>query len=388
MKKSNTYIKEGSAIAHDSPVWSYLAPWLILIGVTENSLALIVLSRKPFTRLPSRITLMTLAVVDCLVLSVGLTTYWINTMFETSPAEWSKHWCKILGFLTMTLSHMSSCLVALLSVERFIAVYRPNRRFRPSFDLIGTLIILIICIGVDLAQIPFINLKLNLNSTSSEENIEPGLFTERHTYICTYTYEEEALFIDVIDMFLLFGLPFTVILFCNFYIIHVIRIFTLSIRKLQRAIPLQLITGEAAVDEEHAVNLAATSQTGSRHFVAPDPIEENSKPSWNALCIDTAGKHVRQMKTTIMLLWITFVFLIFNLPFAVVHLLRSIPQVHVTREMMLAWLITYILVYIHNCLNFPIYVVTHSGFRSELKQMFCRSEPKSTITTTGLETRA
>ncbi|TPP57534.1 hypothetical protein FGIG_05046 [Fasciola gigantica] len=388
MKKLNTYLKEGSTIAHDSPVWSYLAPWLILIGMAENSLALIVLSKKPFARLPSRITLMTLAVVDCLVLFFGLTTYWINTVFETSPAEWSEHWCKTLGFLTMTLSHMSSCLVALLSVERFFAVYRPNRRSRPSFDLVGTLVILFICTAVDLAQIPFINLKMNLNSTSGEGNIEPGIFTERHTYICTYTYEEEAFFIDIIDMLLLFGLPFTVILFCNFYIIYVIRTFTQSIKNLKRAVPHQPEINNLANKRVYPMSPEETSLSGSQKFSVRDSPERKTNPFWNALCGDTAGKHVRQMKTTIMLLWITFVFLIFNLPFAVVHLLRSIPQMPVTREMMLVWLGTYILVYVHNCLNFPIYVVTHSGFRTELKHMLCRTKPKSTISTTGLETRA
>nr|CAH8842196.1 unnamed protein product [Trichobilharzia regenti] len=219
---------------HDSIVWMYAAPILIVIGVTENILSLIILLRKHFKNLPSRFTLMTLAIIDSLVLFFGLIRYWINGVFETHPNEWSELW------------------------------YGDNGRHR-SYSMIP--------------------LRSNYRTNSNPEN------------------------------------PTTI-------------------------------------------------------FSTLKSCQKESTGIANVMSYATK----RHLRITKMLLIVTFAFLICNLPFAIIHVIRTADETRRSYSWNKAWLISYLLVYINNCMNFPIYIISQPPFRSELKEMFYRYSKRETMT--------
>ncbi|CAH8503939.1 unnamed protein product [Heterobilharzia americana] len=262
---------------HDSAVWIYAAPILI----------------STFQTLPSRFTLMILAIIDSLVLFFGLIRYWINGVFETQPSEWSEIWCKLMSMIVFTLSHLSSCLVALLSIERFFAVYLPQHKFKPSIDYFGSVLLIILCTCINLIHLKYT--VLEKNPLFHNKNItlpEPGLQTELHIYVCVNPIYDKTK-----D--------------CQNKPIHQ--------RKLKTSI---------------------------------------------------TKRHLRITNT---LLVVTFAFLVCNLPFAVIHIIRTADDTYQSDLWNKAWMISYLLVYINNCMNFPIYIISQPPFRSEFKKILCRT---------------
>ncbi|VDP65834.1 unnamed protein product [Echinostoma caproni] len=306
---------EADLYTHNSPIWMYVAPILIIVGVTENCLSILVLTRDRFIHVPSRVTLVALAIVDCVVLFIGLIRYWLNVTFDMHPVEWNSAW-----FLFS--SHLSSCLVALLSVERFLAVCLPRKIFRPSIDKLGTVLLIVV-----------------LTDSNDKD--------EHKKYVCSSESDWVALWQDIADVLLLFVLPCIVITTCNIYIILAIRRNSKRVgRSGKRRDTLPTISSKPVESEQTAFGRKS-----------PNRIR--------------GGEKHRNVRITTTLLCVTFAFLLCNLPFAVVHIMRTADSSRRTREWNIAWLVTYILVYVNNCLNFPIYVVSQEQFRNELKNLCC-----------------
>ncbi|CAH8526408.1 unnamed protein product [Heterobilharzia americana] len=375
---------------HDSAVWIYAAPILIVAGVTENSISLIILLSQRFKTLPSRFTLMILAIIDSLVLFFGLIRYWINGVFETQPSEWSEIWCKLMSMIVFTLSHLSSCLVALLSIERFFAVYLPQHKFKPSIDYFGSVLLIILCTCINLIHLKYT--VLEKNPLFHNKNItlpEPGLQTELHIYVCVNPSIKIAILIDVLDVLLLFVLPFLIIVICNSYVIwkltkHSNRLkYTTnnnlnlhSMFNLQNGnISLTMNSDIEQVKSYSVISVPFNYQAHSK-YINSAPVYDKTKDCQNKPI------HQRKLKTSITkrhlritntLLVVTFAFLVCNLPFAVIHIIRTADDTYQSDLWNKAWMISYLLVYINNCMNFPIYIISQPPFRSEFKKILCRT---------------
>lgn len=344
-------LHEGDLYTHDSLAWMYVAPVLIVAGLIENCLSVAVLSHARFAHVPSRATLVALAIVDCVVLLIGLGRYWLSVTFRVYPVEWSNVWCKTISTFVLFSSHLSSCLVALLSVERFFAVRLPHKQFRPSIDKLGTLLLFLFCFGVDMVHLKYTVLQSGVNRTevrTTEDTETP------HLHVCTSESEWVAFWQDIADILLLFGLPYLIIVCCNTYIIITLR---RRSNQLNRMSICRDTVESVSTDRIKGV---------CNCFGGNCPSRFSSRAGHSTTHSSYKDRNAR---ITFTLLCVTFTFLLCNLPFAVVHILRTADNERRTEDWNIAWLVTYILVYVNNCLNFPIYVLSHPQFREELKTL-------------------
>ncbi|GAA48587.1 G-protein coupled receptor fragment [Clonorchis sinensis] len=327
----------------DASVWLYIPPILIPVGFCENILAVLVLARPRFSQLPCRITLIAIAIVDMIVLFFGLTRFWTNVMFDTNLQTLSEAVCKMLSPLVISCSHLSSLLVALLSVERFCSVYRPHNRFHTPVDYFGVPVLTFFCLGIFFVYYHYTILT-------------PGIPGTKHDKVCVSTSQTVAIILDLLDTALLCLIPLVIISVSNTFIIY------------------RLYQNTKKLDNYHnSVQSTSRHMTGDSEISSVDqrsclPQLIRKKPRVTHPSPKLVGFN-RQKRITITLLLITSSFVLFTFPFTVVHLSRTVDNERRTSPWNMSWLITYILVYVNNCLNFPIYIISQPYFYGELKAM-------------------
>ncbi|VDQ04185.1 unnamed protein product [Trichobilharzia regenti] len=296
--------------------------------------------------------------------------------------------------IVFTLSHLSSCLVALLSVERFFAVYLPYHKFIPSIDCAGSILLIILCTCINLIHLKYTTLEVNQIFQNINLTLpEPGLQAKLHTYICVNPSTKIAILVDVFDVLILFGLPFLIILMCNSYVIWKLKKHS---KKLKQSVnysktihpivsdnSLSILDGDNGRHRSYSmIPLRSNYRTNSNPenpttiFSTLKSCQKESTGIANVMSYATK----RHLRITKMLLIVTFAFLICNLPFAIIHVIRTADETRRSYSWNKAWLISYLLVYINNCMNFPIYIISQPPFRSELKEMFYRYSKRETMT--------
>ena len=100
-------------------------PILIIIGTFGNLMIIIVMASGVFGKPCTRFLLTVLAVVDMLCHYLGLLRLWLKFVFDTDVREFSQTGCISHVFLTYLCTHLSSWVLVLITLERFLAVMRP-----------------------------------------------------------------------------------------------------------------------------------------------------------------------------------------------------------------------------------------------------------------------
>ena len=108
-------------------IWGVYGILLLGFGTVGNVLSILVLKRPLLWRMPLTIYLMALAVVDLLVLWIGLVDWWLSTTFDFTLVRLNIEVCRVMGFLLYLVSYLSAAIVTAISVLRFISIVFPLR---------------------------------------------------------------------------------------------------------------------------------------------------------------------------------------------------------------------------------------------------------------------
>ncbi len=106
-------------------LWAYISPVLILLGTVGNGLSAAVMLRPGLRQSVSALYLIVLALVDTLILCVGLLRCWLWQIFDLDIRAVSTASCKLHVFWIHFLVHLEAWILVSLSVERFLAVFFP-----------------------------------------------------------------------------------------------------------------------------------------------------------------------------------------------------------------------------------------------------------------------
>ena len=105
-------------------------PILIVIGTIGNILSFIILLRKPMIRVSTYVFLAVLALVDTVFLYLGLFRIWLRDLTGIHPLDHNDIACKVLTFFGFVSSDFAVWLIVAVTVERYIAVCHPLKASR------------------------------------------------------------------------------------------------------------------------------------------------------------------------------------------------------------------------------------------------------------------
>ena len=304
----------------------YIPPVLLFLGTFGNILSFIILMHRSMRRQSTYIYLAVLSITDTLVIYIGLLPIWIGELTGYNIRNQGNWTCKIINTVASTVSDYSVWLIIAVTVERYIAVCHPLKattmctRVRAIKVIMGLLALL---------------LAINAHFLWT---VETQLFKHGGEYIpqCVAARNFNMLVEYVwpwMDAFIYSFLPFAVLMVLNVLIIR------------------QVIKARRRREE-----MRSAGSGGSDHRrIQPE-----------------SGS-----KLTVMLLTISFAFLLMTLPMNVLLIatafwnsyandLKIVAQFKLTRT------VTELLMYSNHSTNFFLYCATGQRFRQQLIQLICR----------------
>ncbi|CAC5414543.1 unnamed protein product [Mytilus coruscus] len=195
----------------ESYVWTYLSPFLILIGVFGNCLNLAVLKKMRFWRRTPLLLLAVLAITDITVLLDGLLRYWIEYTFKLDIRTLSDASCKINLFVLYFAMQYSSWILVCLIVDRFIKTNFPFLYMRVTTIKKTSAIALVTFI-----ILAGINMHFFWTNGIKGKDGSCGNLTPEYEYFGEYVF-------TYIDLVILSLLPFTIMLILNIFVYRVLK---------------------------------------------------------------------------------------------------------------------------------------------------------------------
>ena len=306
----------------------YVPPVLLIFGTFGNVVSFFILM-KNVKKASTYSYLSALAVMDLLVLYIGLLTLWIGQFtFEIkNQANWL---CKLIVFLGYVCSDTSVWLIIAVTAERFFVVYFPLQAPR-------------LC-NVKNARIVIVGITLLFSSINCHllwsVELEVGHYNDTVIKQChakgNYTLLVHVIWPWVDAAFYSF-VPFVLILVFNILIIR--QVFM------------------AKKTRSKMLTLSACQ----RHLVKPSKYKNQCETS---------------RKITCMLLVISFTFLLTTLPVNIILIVSTVDtsykeQVEPFAKMQLANALTTLLMYTNHCINFYLYCATGRKFREQFRNLAC-----------------
>lgn len=317
---------------------TYIPPIIIILGTFGNIMSFIILSRKQMRKHSTYTYLAVLSITDLFVLCVGLLKIWVEEFTGYSiqaQHDWS---CRTFVVLLYTASDYSVWLIIAVTVERWIAVCRPLKA--PSLcnqrKAVKTIVaILIILMAINLHFLWTLGVKSYPYGDETFDKCDPGkgfelLVKEVWPWIdaCIYSF-----------------LPLGIILTLN-----------------------SLIIRQVVKSKRSRCDLSGNHALRSRKATKLNP-DRNRNPQDSSF------------KLTVMLLSISFAFLITTLPrnsMLIANAFLGNPKDYgeVARRTMLQAL-TELLMYLNHSMNFYLYCATGEKFRHQLVCLFSGRKSQS-----------
>ncbi|XP_063418150.1 FMRFamide receptor-like [Mytilus trossulus] len=304
-----------------SDVFTYVTPVIFAVGITGNAISLLVFLTKNMRKLSASVYLAALSTADIMALIFYVLVEWIKKGIPvgsgqvTAPFLESNGVCQIILFMSYSFRFLSAWLVACFTLERYVGVCHPLKR-KDVCNLRSSkrIVFFTVIISFVIASIrPWLSEVLDVGP-----NNVPS---------CTRRPEHKNLsFIyDCIFVVCITFLPFLVITILN----------TLIIRKLiirnKRHRQVKIITEESII----------------------------------------------RLEFTIILITISFCFIAFNTPYAIIWFKHSLQMSSMqmvdsvfvpTNQNLLIF--TKTIFFMNYCINFFLYSITGAYFREELKMLF------------------
>ncbi|KAK3596653.1 hypothetical protein CHS0354_006204 [Potamilus streckersoni] len=321
-------IRDVAAFSVHKRLLLYVPPILLLVGTFGNIFSFIILTRH-VRKVSTYNYLTVLAIMDILVLYVGLLQLWIGELTDeiVNHGRWL---CKILIFLGYVSSDASVWLIIAVTVERFIAVCFPLKAYTMcNIRKARCIIFLVICL-ICIINVHFL-WTVDLKSVSSNDTV--GRKCEAS--------DDHKVLVEVawpwVDAAIYSFLPFVAITILNSLIVR--QIFSAKQKRHQ----LQYI-------------LRSPKSPGVTRTMPSRNQGEGSK------------------KLTCMLMSVSCTFLLTTLPMNICLIIRAFwnsNDVKTYATFTLLTTIAKLLMYTNHSINFFLYCATGRKFRKQFQNMTC-----------------
>ncbi|KAL8616319.1 hypothetical protein ACOMHN_056262 [Nucella lapillus] len=337
----------------------YVPPIFIIMGTVGNLLSFIVLRCRAMVKVSSYQYLASLAIADCLVLYIGLLRLWLGEVTGTDFHDSTDWVCKLtISFGYMT-SDLSVWLIIAVTVERYIVVCFPLRastmiNTARAKKVIGFLVLLMFTV--------------NLHFFWTVEIVERPV-DGQNVGNCEATPQYDTLVDTVwpwVDACIYSFVPFIFIIVLNILIIR-------EVIKARNTRQRLLNTPEHHYHQ----------QVTPRRFHS-QAVHSRNGGGGVVNCRRTSGAG-EGTKLTIMLLTVSFTFLLTTLPMNIAliftafwnqrksHDLQQAARFNLTKT------VTELMMYVNHTINFGLYCATGHKFRQQIMLLMrCKKTPAYT----------
>ncbi|XP_033753651.1 growth hormone secretagogue receptor type 1-like [Pecten maximus] len=307
----------------------YVPPIMVLIGTIGNILSFTVF-RTNSGKVSTYTYLSALAIMDLLVLYIGLLRLWIAQLSDFDIKDQANWTCKLVAFLGYVCSDSSVWLIVAVTVERYIAVCFPLKasnlcRIRKARYIVFVPI-LALCF-VNFHFLWTVQLRHDKNDT-----INP-------VYICDAGPNFSELVNGVwvwVDAGIYSFVPFAILSILNGRIIQ-----------------------KVCIAKNERKHLVTTDRNGCNNI--------RSKHS---------GTGEVSRKLTMMLLMVSFTFLLTTLPMNIILIMTKSwneQNQQQKADFYLAKTVSELLMYLNHTINFFLYCISGRKFRRQILSLLCRS---------------
>ncbi len=120
-------IHDNYLVTLESDIWIFGSPILLILGTMGNVLSAVVMLRPGLRKLTTTLYLLALAVVDTLVLYIGLLPKWILHLSGIYVRGASTAACRAHLFFLYTITHLQAWILVCVAIERAAAIFLPHR---------------------------------------------------------------------------------------------------------------------------------------------------------------------------------------------------------------------------------------------------------------------
>lgn len=306
-------------------LWKIIPPFLILFGTTGNIITIIVLKQKRLRTSPTSIFLATLAMSDILALVTGLLRQWITYTFDVDiRKDVSVAGCRLHWFVVYLSTQCSSWMLVCVTMERVISSFIPHKRrifcnMRVAYVAVCVIISFLVVLNAH-----YLFGYGNLISHSSNETVEEVCIpkTEDYSYFILYTWT----WIDL----------------CVFYLVPL----------------LFLLIGNCMI-----IYKVLKSHRRSRQAVAP-----------SAYQVTTSHRRTTSSLTKLLLL-VSVIFIVCVTPIVVYPIGEPYWKEGASEKKVASLFLleteANLLMYINHSVNFVIYFLSGTKFRTEVNRVVC-----------------
>ncbi|XP_055686865.1 cysteinyl leukotriene receptor 1 isoform X2 [Lutzomyia longipalpis] len=327
---------------------TYYTPVLVFTGSIGNMLSVLVFCKTKLRKLSSSYYLAALGVSDTCFL-VGLFISWLN--FVDVNLTNRNIFCQSFTYLSGLCSFLSVWFVVAFTVERFIAVLYPLKRQTMCTVKRAKIVLCGLTVLGGVHSAPFIM-------------FASPQFSERlNTTICDVReeYKGHMTIFNYIDTIIVFVVPFTAIV-----ILNSITGFTVwKVAGVRRSMTIQKRQGSSALHEfrkAHPNHQLCTHPNGHNNVNLSLHQQRSTKQR---------VANSSQIKVTKMLLMVSTVFVILNLPSYVMRV-RAYIETSPSKTTIVIQYYCWLFFITNFGINFALYCVSGQNFRKALVGMFRR----------------
>ena len=177
---------------------------LIIIGIALNGIIFYVYTRKSLFRTSAGFYFSVSAIVETMALLFGSLKFAINNIFDYDIVLISAFMCKFLSTIIYILCQMASWILVIISIDRLILIKYPYKFAGSRFIKVRIVFIFSVFILISIINIPNL-IYLDLTTVNNTD------FEE--IYICSFTSSSNYIILNFIDLFLAAVLPFIIMMF-------------------------------------------------------------------------------------------------------------------------------------------------------------------------------
>ncbi|XP_045197542.2 apelin receptor B-like [Mercenaria mercenaria] len=305
-------------------LWKIIPPFLIVFGTTGNAITIYALLQKRLRNSPTPLFLATLALSDILALTTGLLRQWIKYTFDVDIREdFTVSGCKFHWFIVYVVTQFSSWMLICVTVERVISTFLPHKRHvfcQMKFAYISVCAVLCFLMTLNAHYLfGYGDVSRHVGNGTKEQRCVPT--TEQYDHFIIYSW--------------------TWIDWCVFYLIPL----------------LVLLTGNSLI----------VYKVFKSHRRCHGTVTSNTNPS------TAVQKSISSL--TLLLMLVSVLFIICVTPIVVYPIgdpyWREGTSEHKLAKLFLIETIANLLMYLNHSVNFLVYFLSGSKFRSEVNRIVC-----------------
>ena len=323
----------------------YYPPIIIFFGTIGNVLSILIYTQAKHRKLSAPSFIVAMAIIDNLMLYVGLLQYWV--LFNFAAAKLTEAHCKGMFFVVNFVGNYSHWIIVLLTIDRFIAVYFPIRSYNLRTRRRAVIAILALGLTALFKNLHYLwTTDFYFNKTT---NIASCAFGLKNKSRWVSIYQAFEVIISSI-------IPFAIILVLNLLIVYRISI---KKRKVHAKQNQQL---QQQRQQQQRNNITITSNDNS-----------NDKKSSNKRSV-IGNKQFLDRVLTKVLVFVSFVFIATTCPLLVFRLYYANENITGNLQRQATYNmwhhIWHKLWYTNHSINFFLYSILSKSFRDDLKKLF------------------